>query len=379
MKDFAVVGAGFSGAVMARQLADAGHNISVFESRSHVAGNCFTERHETGVMKHVYGPHIFHTQHQDVWDYINRFGEMVPYVHKVKVTVQGQVFTLPINLNTINKFFGLDLSEVEAEKFLNSKIDSSISNPVTFVDQALRFVGPELYEAFFAGYTRKQWGVDPHDLPASILARLPVRYNDDESYFSHPFQAIPKHGYTPIVESILRHERISVFLDTDFDPVEVAKFDHTFWTGPLDAFFKYEFGNLGYRTLDFDEETHDGDFQGCPVMNFPDEEIPITRITEHKHFAYWENHKQTVIYRESSRLCEEGDIPYYPIRLVNEMEVLDNYLKAASKQTRVSFLGRLGTYRYLDMDVTIKEALDAASKAIKLIQKEDGIIPMFPN
>ena len=365
---FAVVGAGFSGSVMARQLAEAGFKVTVFESRNHVAGNCFTERHETGVMKHVYGPHIFHTQHQEVWDFINRFGEMVPYVHKVKATVRGEVFTLPINLNTINKFFGLDLSEEEAQQFLASKIDSSISDPVTFVDQALRFVGPELYEAFFAGYTRKQWGVDPLDLPASILARLPVRYNDDESYFSHPYQGIPRNGYRPIVEAILEHANISVLLGTEFDPQDVEKYDHTFWTGPLDAFFKYELGNLGYRTLDFDEEVHDGDFQGCSVMNFPDEDIPITRITEHKHFAYWENHDQTVIYRESSRLCEEGDIPYYPIRLVNEMDVLEKYLKVAGEQTNVSFLGRLGTYRYLDMDVTIKEALDSGSAVLKSLK-----------
>jgi UDP-galactopyranose mutase len=176
------------------------------------------------------------------------------------------------------------------------------------------------------------------------------------------------------VESILRHERISVFLDTDFDSVEEAKFDHTFWIGPSDAFFKYEFGNLGYRTLDFDEETHDGDFQGCPVTNFPDEEIPITRIThitrttQDKHFAYWETHEQTVVYRESSRPCEEVDIPHYLIRLVKEMDVLENYLKVATEQTNVSFLGRLGTYRYLDMDVTISEALDSGAEVLKSLK-----------
>ena len=362
---------------MARELAEAGYEVSVFEGRDHIAGNCFTERHDTGVMKHVYGPHIFHTQYQEVWDYICRFGEMIPYIHKVKATVRGEIYSLPINLTTINQFFGLSLTSSEAEEFLALKTDASICNPQTFVDQALRFVGTELYEAFFAGYTRKQWGVDPEELPAAVLARLPVRFNEDDSYFSHPYQGIPKDGYTPIVGSILRHEKIKVFLSTSFDPCEVDNYEHTFWTGPLDAFFKFKFGKLGYRTLDFVEETHEGDFQGCAVMNFPDQEVPITRITEHKHFAEWEKHDRSVIYRESSRICGDGDIPYYPIRLVKEMDVLNMYLQAARRQTKASFLGRLGTYRYLDMDTTIKEALEAAASVRQSIERQVPITPLF--
>ncbi|MEY3801971.1 MAG: hypothetical protein RLZZ51_253, partial [Actinomycetota bacterium] len=249
---FAVVGAGFSGAVVARELANAGHSSTVFDSRDHVAGNCHTARHETGVMVHTYGPHIFHTQHQDVWEYINRFGEMMPYRHKVKAISKGTMYSLPVNLTTINQFFGTNFTSEQAEAFIATKGDATITSPVSFEDQGLRFVGRELYDAFFSGYTAKQWGVDPKDLPASILARLPVRFTDDDSYFNHPYQAIPKNGYTPIVEAILDHPNISLQLSTRFlknNSAEFGEFNHVIWTGPIDAYFDYEFGRLGYRTL----------------------------------------------------------------------------------------------------------------------------------
>lgn len=376
---FAIVGAGFSGAVVARELVEAGHTADVFDTRDHVAGNCHTARHETGVMVHTYGPHIFHTQHEHVWQYINRFGEMMPYRHKVKAISQGTMYSLPVNLKTINQFFDRNFDAEQAEEFIQSKADETITSPVSFEDQGLRFVGRELYDAFFAGYTSKQWGVDPKELPASILARLPVRFNDDDSYFNHPYQAIPKNGYTPIVEAILQHESIKIHLATRFDPSshsEFGEFDHVVWTGPIDAFFGFEFGRLGYRTLDFVPEVCDGDYQGHPVVNYCDVDVPYTRITEHKHFAPWEEHSRTVVYREFSRLCGESDTPYYPIRLVKEKEQLLNYVQLARNARGVTFIGRLGTYRYLDMDVTIHEALLASKAMLDCLAKQQPL-PSF--
>ncbi|MFM2437028.1 MAG: putative UDP-galactopyranose mutase [Actinomycetota bacterium] len=376
---FAVVGAGFSGAVVARELANAGHSSTVFDSRDHVAGNCHTARHETGVMVHTYGPHIFHTQHQDVWEYINRFGEMMPYRHKVKAISKGTMYSLPVNLTTINQFFGTNFTSEQAEAFIATKGDATITSPVSFEDQGLRFVGRELYDAFFSGYTAKQWGVDPKDLPASILARLPVRFTDDDSYFNHPYQAIPKNGYTPIVEAILDHPNISLQLSTRFlknNSAEFGEFDHVIWTGPIDAYFDYEFGRLGYRTLDFVADTSVGDYQHYPVVNYCDVDVPHTRITEHKHFAPWESHDSTVVYHEYSRLCGENDIPYYPIRRVKEKEQLLSYVQRARTATGVTFMGRLGTYRYLDMDVTIHEALAASIVMLECLANNKSL-PSF--
>ena len=327
-------------------------------------------------MVHVYGPHIFHTQHQRVWEYVNRFGEMVPYNHRVKATSGGKVYSLPVNLLTINQFFGTTLSPDEAKKLIADKSDKSIGEPVSFEDQALKFVGRELYEAFFHGYTKKQWGLDPTQLPASILARLPVRFTYDDSYFNHPWQAIPRHGYTPIVESILDHPAIEVRLSSTFDRSQADRYDHVVWTGPIDAYFGHSHGRLGYRTLDFVEEVHDGDYQGCPVMNYCDESVPHTRITEHKHFAEWERHDRTVTYREYSRLCGEDDVPYYPIRLVEEKEQLLHYVQLAERERSVTFMGRLGTYRYLDMDVTIHEALETADRMIAAL-RDGASLPVF--
>lgn len=355
-----IVGAGFSGAVVARELAEAGIASWVVDGRSHVAGNAHTERRSNGVMVHVYGPHIFHTAFENVWNYINKFGDMVPYNHRVKATSGGAVYSLPVNLHTINQFFGKTLSPAEAEQFIADHADSSIETPVSFEDQALKFVGRELYEAFFKGYTQKQWGVSPTDLPASILARLPVRFSYEDSYFNHPYQAIPRNGYTPIVEAMLDHPLIEVTLNKKVTPEELAGAEHVFWSGPIDEYFKGQFGNLGYRTLDFVESEQTGDFQGCPVMNYCDVDVPYTRITEHKHFAPWESHEGTTLYTEYSRLAEPGDIEYYPIRQVKEKEQLLQYITAAQSASGVTFMGRLGTYRYLDMDVTIKEALEVA-------------------
>jgi UDP-galactopyranose mutase len=374
-RHIAIVGAGFSGAVIARELAEAGHRVDVFDSRPHVAGNCHTERQDDDVMVHVYGPHIFHTAHEHVWQYMNRFGTMMPYNHKVKATTQGKVFSLPVNLLTINQFFGKTFTPAEAEAFITSIGDQSITDPQSFRDQGLRFVGPELYAAFFDGYTRKQWGVDPVELPASILARLPVRFNYDDSYFNHPYQAIPRDGYTPIVANILDHPGITVTLGVVKSRADLAGADHVVWSGPIDAYFGFEHGRLGYRTLDFERQVHDGDFQGCAVMNYGDPDVPYTRITEHKHFAPWETHQKTVTYHEYSRLADPNDVPYYPIRLVKEKGQLQQYVHEVGKLSNITFVGRLGTYRYLDMDVTIHEALGAVRALLTAWEDNSAVSP----
>lgn len=356
-----LVGAGLSGAVIGRALAEAGHQCRIIDSRDHVGGNCHTRRDdETGVMMHVYGPHIFHTDDAEVWDYVNRFAEFMPFQNRVKTTSQGAVYSLPVNLLTINQFFGQTLRPDEARDFIMQKADTSIEEPQNFEEQALRFVGRDLYEAFFKGYTEKQWGCAPTELPAAILKRLPVRFNYDDNYFFHRFQGMPKDGYTPMIEAILDHPGISVELSTPYDAAMADQVDHVFWSGPLDGYFDYRLGRLGYRTLDFERFTYDGDYQGCAVMNYGDRGVPYTRITEHKHFSPWESHEGSVCYREYSRAAGPDDIPYYPIRLVEEKSLLAQYVDLAQATPGVTFVGRLGTYRYLDMDVTIREALDTA-------------------
>lgn len=357
-KNIAIVGAGFSGAVIANQLAHAGYTVEVFESRPHIAGNCHSERDpETNVMVHVYGPHIFHTDNERAWEFVNRFAEFKPYVNRVKAITGNRVYTLPINLLTINNFFGKTFRPAEAQAFLESVADKSIENPQTFEEQALRFVGRELYEAFFKTYTIKQWGLQPSELPASILKRLPVRFNYDDNYFNHKYQGMPAEGYTALVENILKVPGITVHLNTRFDPANKGDYEHVFYSGPIDAWFKHAEGRLPYRTLDFEVFRDTGDYQGNAVVNYCDDAKPYTRITEHKHFSPWEKHERTICYMEYSRQCEENDTPYYPIRQAREKAQLEKYVNLAKDETNVTFVGRLGTYRYLDMDVTINEAL----------------------
>lgn len=376
-KNIAIVGAGFSGAVIANQLAHAGYQVEVFEARPHVAGNCHSERDDaTGVMLHVYGPHIFHTDNERAWEFVNRFSEFKPYVNRVKAITGGKVYTLPINLLTINQFFGKTFRPAEAEQFLLSLGDKSIENPTTFEEQALRFVGRDLYEAFFKTYTVKQWGLEPSQLPASILKRLPVRFNYDDNYFSHKYQGMPAEGYTALVQNILNVPGVTVHLNTRFDPALAADYAHVFYSGPIDAWFNHAEGRLPYRTLDFEVFRDTGDYQGNAVINYCDNAQPYTRITEHKHFSPWEKHERTICYTEYSRQCGESDIPYYPIRLARDKVQLQRYVDVARKQDNLTFVGRLGTYRYLDMDVTINEALITADKFLECA-KEQTAMPAF--
>lgn len=373
-----LVGAGLSGAVIGRMLTEAGHQVTVVDARDHAGGNCHTERDpDTGVMVHVYGPHIFHTDDEEVWGYVNGFATFLPYKNRVKATTGGAVYSLPVNLHTINQFFGKTMRPDEARAFIvNEQADTSIADPQTFEEQAMRFVGRDLYEAFFKGYTMKQWGCHPSELPASILKRLPVRFNYDDNYFFHRFQGMPEQGYTAMIEKILDHPALNLRLETVFDRSQAGDYDHVFWSGPLDGWFDYEIGRLGYRTLDFERFTYDGDYQGCAVMNYGEESVPYTRITEHKHFAPWEEHAGSVCYREFSRAAEPEDIPYYPIRQVAEKALLRDYVALAEQAEGVSFVGRLGTYRYLDMDVTIREALDAGRAFLECV-KTGAPVPAF--
>ncbi|MCX7899401.1 MAG: UDP-galactopyranose mutase [Methylocystis sp.] len=367
MARYCVVGAGLSGAVMARALGEAGKQALVVDERAVIGGNCATRRDAaTGIMEHVYGPHIFHTSDETVWRYVQRFCTMMPYAHRVQAVSRGRVYSLPINLLTINQFFGKAMSPNEARAHIAAKA-AKIEAPANFEEQALSMVGEELYEAFFKGYTLKQWGLDPRLLPASVLKRLPMRFDYNDSYFEHRYQGMPKDGYTAMIESILAAPNVELRLGQPFEAIE-ERFEHVIYSGPIDRYFNFRLGRLNYRTLNFEKFHAVGDYQGTAVLNYCDEDAPFTRITEHKHFAPWEkqNFANTVCYREFSSDCGPNDTPYYPIRQANEQVLLRRYAELARATPGVSFVGRLGTYRYLDMDVTIGEALKAATQMLEM-------------
>lgn len=367
----AIVGAGFAGAVLARELVEKGpYQVHIFDQRSHVAGNCHTQRDPTtGIMVHEYGPHIFNTSREEVWNYLGRWDTLMPYINRVKAHTTRGVFSLPINLLTLNQFFHQRFNPAQAQQFLASLGDTSITVPKNFEEQALHFLGRELYENFFYGYTKKQWGVEPKELPASILKRLPIRFNYDDNYYNQKFQGIPLHGYTSIVEKILDHPRIRVYLKRRFLAEERKNYSHTFWSGPMDAYFNYRLGDLAYRTLNFERHLGVGDYQGNAVINYCEEEVPYSRIAEHKHFTPWEQHEQTLYFKEYSSLSRRQDIPYYPLRLQKDKDLLNDYVSLAKAEEGITFIGRLGTYRYLDMHVVIGESLDLG--AICLTQSRD--------
>jgi UDP-galactopyranose mutase len=377
-KHIGIAGAGFAGTVLARELVRSGkYKVTVFDERNHVAGNCHTERdEETGVMVHKYGPHIFNTSREDVWEYVNHWGRFEPFVNRVKAVTKKGVFSLPINLMTINQFFEKQMGPAEARDFVGSLGDESIKEPKSFEDQALKFLGKDLYKNFFYGYTKKQWGVEPSNLPASILKRLPVRFNYDDNYYNQKYQGIPVSGYTEIVRRILDHSEIEVRLGQRLDPERKDEFDHVFWSGPIDGYFNYKLGRLGYRTLKFDRFVENGDYQGNPVINYCEEEVPFTRIAEHKHFTPWEDHEKTVCFKEYSKLCEGNETPYYPLRLNSDKDLLEKYVNLIEKENKVTFIGRLGTYRYLDMHVIIGESLDLAKVCLS---SEKASWPKFSN
>ncbi|MBA2435778.1 MAG: NAD(P)-binding protein [Chthoniobacterales bacterium] len=371
---YVIVGAGLAGSVVAQELAQGCDcRITVYEERDHIAGNCHTERDpDTQVMVHKYGPHIFNTNREDIWNYVNRYVRFRPYVNRVKVKIDRGVFSFPINLHTINQFFDKTLNPTEARAFIASLADKAIDEPANFEEQALKMLGRDLYDAFFYGYTKKQWGCEPRELPASILKRLPVRFNYNDSYYDKLFQGIPEEGYTQLVRALLDHERITVLLNAPFEPGSPPDWDHLFYTGPLDAFYQFKLGRLGYRTVTFERIEARGDFQGNAVINYPGMEVPFTRIHEHKHFAPWERHDSTVAFREFSKETESTDVPYYPKRLGEDLRLLQEYVALAKAETATSFLGRLGTYRYLNMDEVIGESLDFATATLARLSKGEA-------
>ena len=375
-----VVGAGFSGAVVARELAERlGVKVRVIDSRTHVGGNCHTVRDEgTGVMEHVYGPHIFNTNNKAVWDYVRKFGEFRPFINRVKACTSRGMFSLPINLLTINQFFGLGVRPDEARAFIASKVDRSIREPSNFEEQALKFVGRELYEAFFRGYTMKQWGCDPTELPAAILKRLPLRFNYDDNYYNALYQGIPEEGYTAVIQRILDYPGITVETGVSWHEDMRPEYDHVIYTGPLDAFYHHRHGRLGYRTVYWDKQVHSGDYQGNAVINYTESTPAHTRIHEHKHFAPWESHEKTIVLTEYSKETEPGDIPYYPKRLELDLMMLARYRSLAGAEVGISFLGRLATYRYMDMHHVIDEALSFGASLAEAIRTGETR-PVFPN
>lgn len=360
-----VVGAGFSGAVIARELAEKGYQIRVIESREHVAGNCYTKKDpETKIMEHIYGPHIFHTDDIEIWKYLNKFTEMMPYIHQVKATADNRIFSLPINLHTINQFFNKTMGPIEAKCFIENKTQPIKNSFVDFESKAISLIGVDLYKCFFKHYTEKQWGISANQINGKIINRLPLRYNYDDNYYSHKYQGIPKYGYTAIVDNILKHENIDIRLGVDFDHNMKDDFSHIFYSGTLDGYYNYEYGRLPYRTLKFNRFVAKGDFQGCAVMNYCDKLKPFTRITEFKYFTPWETFENTIYIEECSKDCGANDIPYYPISLVKNPPILSKYKTLALNDIKTTFIGRLGTYRYLDMDVTIRESLNIANEFV---------------
>jgi UDP-galactopyranose mutase len=368
--DLVVVGSGFFGLTVAQQCADRlGLNVVVIDRRSHLGGNAYSEADaETGIEVHRYGAHLFHTSNERVWEYANRFTAFTRYQHRVYTTFRGQVFPMPINLGTINQYFDAAYTPDQARALILEQAgEFSSLNARNLEEKAISLIGRPLYEAFIKGYTAKQWQTDPTLLDAEIISRLPVRYTYDNRYFNDLYEGLPVHGYTAWLESMASHDRIEVRLDTDFfDPAqEVSKANvvgniPVVYTGPVDQYFDYACGRLGWRTLDFEREVMaTGDFQGTSVMNYADPEVPYTRIHEFRHFHPERGYPgdKTVIMREFSRFAGSQDEPYYPVNTPRDREQLLRYRDLGSAESGVLFGGRLGTYKYLDMHMAIGAAL----------------------
>lgn len=354
--DVMVVGAGFAGAVMAERLASqTGKRVLVVDRRPHVGGNAYDRLDEAGVLIHQYGPHIFHTNSADIFDYLSQFTAWRPYEHRVVAQVGDRQVPFPINRDTLNALYGLDLtSEAEAAAFL--KLRAECTGPIeTSEDVVVAAVGRELYETFFRGYTRKQWGLDPSQLDKAVAARVPARTDSDDRYFQDRFQAMPAEGYTAMFTRMLDHPNIEILLDCDYRDVRATfAHDHLVYTGPIDEFYGYRFGRLPYRSLRFEHQSLDQEWlQDVAVVNYPDEAVPFTRITEYKHLT-GQIHPRTSITREYP--CAEGD-PYYPVPRAENQALYKRYEALAQAQQGVTFVGRLATYRYYNMDQIVGQAL----------------------
>ena len=366
--DALVVGAGYAGSVVAERLASQlGYRVLVIDKRPHIAGNAYDELNDDGLLIHRYGPHIFHTNSADVFDYLSRFTEWRPYEHRVLAHVRDQLVPIPINRTTVNALFGKQFAtDEEVADFYAQRAEPN-GVPSTSEEVVVGAVGRELYELFFRGYTRKQWGLDPSQLDASVTARIPTRTNVDDRYFTDKFQAMPRDGYTRMFEKILGHPQIDVRLGVDFNDVrDQVDYGMLVYSGPVDAFFDYRFGRLPYRSLEFQFETiHADQFQSTGTVNYPDESVPFTRITEFKHLT-GQSHEATTIVREFPRA--EGD-PYYPIPRPENNELYARYRELADAASNVHFVGRLATYRYYNMDQVVGQALATFRRISEGLQK----------
>ncbi|MEM7189034.1 MAG: FAD-dependent oxidoreductase [Pseudomonadota bacterium] len=356
-----IVGAGISGATLARTLAEAGMAVHVIDERDHLAGNCHTGADaETGVMVHRYGPHILHTDDDRVWNFLARFAEIMPYRHRVFAVAQGQAYRLPLNLHTLAQVFGQPFTPQSAQAHVE-RLSEGPPDALDFEGRALHLMGRRLYELFFQGYTAKQWGCSPTEIPAAILKRLPIRFSYDDNYFHHVRQGMPKDGYTALIEKMLLHPRIQISLSCRFEDFADQPRRHLFYTGPIDRFFDFKLGRLSYRTLNFEHRYGASDVQGAPVINYCDANVAHTRITEHRHFAPWApTPERSIISIETSREATADDVPFYPVHRGGDLKRLEEYQSMTATEPGVTFLGRLGTYRYLDMDQACGEALDCA-------------------
>ena len=363
MFDYLIVGAGFAGSVLAERLAaDAGKKVLVVDKRPHIAGNAYDEYNDDGILVHRYGPHIFHTNSREVWDYLGRFTAWRPYEHRVRASVDGMLLPIPINLDTINQLYGLSLTSLQAEDFFRSVAEPR--DPVrTSEDAVVGRLGRDLYEKFFRNYTRKQWGMDASELDAAVAARVPARTSRDDRYFTDTYQAMPLHGYTRMFQNLLAHPNIKVMLNTDYREVEgLIPYREVVFTGPVDEYFNFCYGKLPYRSLHFKHETVGREvFQPAPVVNYPNEH-PYTRITEFKYLTGQEHARTSIVYEYP---CDEGD-PYYPVPRPENAELYRRYRALAEETEGVWFVGRLATYRYYNMDQVVAQALTTYRKIIGL-------------
>jgi len=367
MFDYLIVGAGFAGSVLAERLANgSGKKVLICDKRPHIAGNAFDFYNDDGILIHKYGPHIFHTNSKEVFDYLSDFTEWRSYQHRVLAHVDGMLVPMPINLDTINKLYGLNLTSFEVEDFF-AKLAEKPEHIRTSEDVVVSKVGRELYEKFFRNYTRKQWGLDPSELDASVTARVPTRTNRDDRYFTDSYQAMPKHGYTRMFEKILDSPNIKIMLNCDYrEIINQFSFKEMIYTGPVDAFFDYRYGKLPYRSLEFKHETHDAEqFQTAPVVNYPNEQ-PFTRITEFKYLTGQEHKKTSIVYEYPQA---EGD-PYYPIPRRENADIYAKYKTLADARPDVHFVGRLATYKYYNMDQIVAQALTTYGKIVGMKRKQ---------
>ena len=369
--NYLVVGAGLFGSTFAYEAAKRGNHVTVLEKRDHVGGNIYTEEIE-GIQVHKYGAHIFHTKMANIWEYIQQFATFNNFVNTPIANYNGEIYNLPFNMNTFNKLWGVITPDEAASKIEEQKQSVHLDGkPKNLEEQAISLVGPDVYQKLVKGYTEKQWGQSAADLPAFIIRRLPVRFTYDNNYFDDPYQGIPIGGYTQIIDQMLASELIDVRTGTDFFENKadyLAKYDKVIFTGMIDQFFDYQLGELEYRSLRFETEIMDvNNYQGNAVVNYTDAKTPYTRVIEHKHFDFGKGNKnKTVITHEYPKTWHRGDDPYYPINNHRNKELYKNYVKLADQlETKVIFGGRLGQYRYYNMDQTIMAAL-------RMVDKEFG-------